>query len=475
MINVQSNAFDPLSGHSLDGEISPDADDVKVLALSRHFQGSLTTLAPQLPVSLADPFHPDVGWGLIVEEGLDPIPAPLKKLLAARKANVYYYRPGWEHAFTLLRDTKHAKDLSIASSPRGTDAGCLPFYLMIYGTPDRIPWDLQFVLGGNRCVGRLPLEGDHLANYVDALLDDFKASPSDAYSSVTWAVDLGSADITHLLRNQIASRVDAAIATDKEMTRTFVDGACPNESATANKLLLALAKYRPGLILTTSHGMTGPSNDAEQMRRMLGVPVDQDGAPLEAEELLNEWNPGGAVWYCHACCSAGSTTPSSFANLFSETSELRRVLKSVEALGPTVAQFPQKLLGAKSPLRAFVGHVEPTFDWTIRSPLNKQSLTGALVAAIYPNLFQTTPRTPVGLAFRDWSATQAPLFIAWDRAQLHYDGSPAVVEDLLRYQLAMRDIQSTVILGDPAAMIALRPASVQQKLTYSAIDAASRH
>jgi hypothetical protein len=47
-----------------------------------------------------------------------------------------------------------------------------------------------------------------------------------------------------------------------------------------------------------------------------------------------------------------------------------------------------RLLGAERPLRAFVGHVEPTFDWTLRDPTNKQVLTHVMCAALYDKLYE---------------------------------------------------------------------------------------
>jgi hypothetical protein len=45
------------------------------------------------------------------------------------------------------------------------------------------------------------------------------------------------------------------------------------------------------------------------------------------------------------------------------------MLKNIAATaGARISPLPRALLGAEKPLRAFVGHVEPTFDWTLRDP-----------------------------------------------------------------------------------------------------------
>ena len=77
-----------------------------------------------------------------------------------------------------------------------------------------------------------------------------------------------------------------------------------------------------------------------------------------------------------------------------------RCAGSVARLGA----LPQRLLGAKGPLRAFVAHVEPPFDWTLSAPTTGQHLTGPLVEAVNPNLFS---RQPLGMALEDYHAAWA--------------------------------------------------------------------
>jgi hypothetical protein len=183
--------------------------------------------------------------------------------------------------------------------------------------------------------------------------------------------------------------------------------------------------------------------------------VDQQSRSVQPDALLEGWAPNGAIWYAHACCSAGAESPSVFASMFDAGTPLNRILTGVASAGSVVAPLPMRLLGHTRPCRAFIGHVEPTFDWTLRNPGNRQVVTGPIVDAIYPNLFQTTPRTPCALAFRDVYANIGSYLAAWDAARAAYDSGAKNVDDLLALQLAARDLQALVILGDPAAMLPL--------------------
>lgn len=456
--DVQINAYDP-SGASSRAELSAQSRAVKRFALTSAGQPARTMLAPGPTVSLSDWAHADVGWGLVASANTT-LPASIKDLVKERSAAVFRFIPNWERSFTYLRDEAENRDVAIAGSPRGKGPGRLPHYLMIFGGPQEVPWGIQFALAATRAVGRLPLTGKALDTYVAALRSDFKnAEPASPYTTVTWAVDLGAKDISHLMRSFIADKVQQKFLGDGEMgveRTTFLDGMKDPNLATMARLVETLKAKRPGLIVTTSHGLTGPLTDTQRMKETLGLPVDQFGNELQLGDLFKEWHPAGAVWYCHACCSAGAEAPSAFSQLFDEGTDLRRILDGIAKVGPTVAPLPLALLGHARPARAFIGHVEPTFDWTLRNPGNRQVVTGPLVDAIYPNLFRVDPKVPLGQAFREVHGNVGGYLADWDNARRVYDSGGRNIPDLMAMQLCARDLQSLVILGDPAAVLPLR-------------------
>src|SRR5690606_19079114 len=121
--------------------------------------------------------------------------------------------------------------------------------------------------------------------------------------------------------------------------------------------------------------------------------------------------------------------------------------------------MPTRLLGAKRPLRAFVGHVEPTFDWTLRHKDNKQPLTTALQQTLYDGMYRARPE-PVGMAFKRVFAHVGQLFAQFHRAKqqtlaIDPDVRARARAAALRTQLGALDRQACVILGDPT--VALPP------------------
>jgi hypothetical protein len=445
-------------------------------ATASHMVDADLTLAAPEPVDDRDVLDPRVGWGLVVVDddalseadrarGVD-LPPVLRELVAARKGVVLRYRDEARSEFLRRYYTDgRAQDLSLSDLKKGTARGSIPKYLLLWaspapgGSPGYIPWRFQYVLNGPRYVGRLHLEGAALDRYVSAVLDDWTGSAVRPEHPVIWAVDHSANDpneITHLMRQVIAEPVQRALAADAQVGARvrYLSGS----TATAAQLSDALADTTraSALVVTTSHGQTGPSGDPAAMADTLGLLVDQAGALVTPAALLARWRPDGAIWYAHACCSAGSDDLSQYDDLVPD-GEVKDILRAVAGLGAMVAPLPTALLGADRPLRAFVGHVEPTFDWTLRHPKNKEPLTTAIRDALYAGMYRARPE-PVGMAFARVFTQVGHLF-----AQFHLAKVDATAIDpqrrlearaaAFRTQLGALDRQACVILGDPAVAL----------------------
>lgn len=424
-----------------------------------------TTLIP----SPADPSNwadDTVGWGVILPEPpdlepaalatADDAPEPIRELVTERTGKVLRYRASSQFGAFTLRDYAGGGDVLNAASPPGTGPKQLPMYLLIYGSPAEIPWHVQYTLNPVRNVGRLDLTGDGLANYVSALLRFWPGSAARYDAPVVWAVDHGGGDITTLMREAVAAEVYMRLAADRDITAgTYIDGS--QMTATGQVLTSVLGTNRPSLVITTSHGMTGPLDDLKAMRDDLGLLVDQQHVPVTPDRLLDGWQPDGAIWFAQACCSAGSDSPSSYDGLFDADSLLNQVLTGVAKLGAMVSPLPRTLLGASKPLRAFIGQVEPTFNWTMSFPPNRQRLTSDLQRVLYERLCSGLP---VGLAMSQYYQPIGSLLISHGQAISDYDthaGSAATKAlDLALYtKVTAYDRASTVILGDPTVAIPL--------------------
>lgn len=416
--------------------------------------------APQ--IDHRDWADPRVGWGVVLPDrdgllngerdtGADA-PAAIRKLIAARgDAPVFRYRDDIAKEGRLQRYFGHGKTASIrVGGSYGTDDKSVPRYLLIVGSPAQIPWKFQYRLQCSAFVGRLDLDDAGLERYVDALLNDWPGASRHADTPVLWAVDHGHPDITYLMRKVVAEKLHAS----------FVGGGFDAQLLTdargrAADLRDALAKHRPAFVLTSSHGATFPLNNSAAMKAQLGLPVDLDHTVLDIEALTKAWNPTGAIWYAHACCSAGADKPSTFQGMVDAGSSLGRMLAAVAECGPCTAPLPRALLGGERPLGAFVGHIEPTFDWTLRDPVTGQVMTNAMIIDTFYSALHSDPRTPIAMAMDGFYDAVAGLLLDHIDAvadfQNHEDGAETRA---MRAKLMAMDRLSMVVLGDPTVRVA---------------------
>jgi hypothetical protein len=443
------------------GNTAQAAPAVRNALLTRGLAAGAPTLAPQ-EVRPEDWQDPRVGWGLLLADQTDltppqkalaeDAPAPLRELLAKRNnAPVLRYNPQG-HAGTLTRyyPDGSSQQTSISALNFGIGRGCIPRYLLIWGSPKVVPWSVQYELQTGYFVGRLDLEGDALARYVAALLNDWADSQTILENTTVWAVDHGTSDITHLMHNCVALPLHESFRNDADPTfrsgATMITGA----SATHGTLIGDLSKRRPSLVVTSSHGATGPLTDVVQMRTQLGLMVDSAHAILEPAVLLQAWLPSGAIWFAQACCSAGSAERTAYEGLVAADSAVGRILAGVAQCGSMTSPLPRALLGAGAPLRAFIGHVEPTFDWTLRHPKTRQFLSKPLIRAFYDNLYLGKP---VGMALAECRIAASSLNESYRIAVDRLGGGQDAAGEIFALELMSKDWRSLVLLGDPTCRI----------------------
>jgi hypothetical protein len=405
-----------------------------------------------------------VGWGVLLPDdpalgsgdkakGADA-PNVLQELIAERKGVVLRYSANAPlGTITRYYEDGTAQNIMFASQAFGTGVGKVPRYILIYADPDAIPWSFQFELQNSCFVGRLDLQSIELERYIEALRSNWSGSKAKTSHTLVWATDHNFSDITHVMRNAVAAPLHEAFAADGELSARFIDGM--KTQATAAGLIEALVDHHPIFIATTSHGRTGPLDNVGQMSSDLGLPVDMDHQLIRPDVLTGAWDTGGAIWYAHACCSAGSSSATAFNGLVAGGSDVERILTGVAACGNTIAPLPRALLGGSQPLRAFVGHVEPTFDWSVRHNRTGQFLTTPLLTSFYQQLFLGDP---IGLAMdacRRMSSGLLHAQFGLDRTELAQGTSRA--GDILAMKLLAADWRAFVLLGDPTCSIVAGP------------------
>jgi len=416
------------NGAPVVGALAPASDDV-ALGLTRASDLRSVTDEPATP-----PWqNEDRGWGIVLpmNAGLSAgdlargsdAPEALRDVLHARNGHVFRYIPGDADSELKVVDFRSGsrKDLDVMYGPIGQGHGELPAYLMIVGTPEEIPWRLQYNMHSRLHVGRLDLDPEGLENYCHALLHGF-ADPH--------RIAVGSTDhdpMSSLMRRLVADPIrqwleDHGQAVDVGPMQQLLDA-------------------HPRLLFTTSHGATLVGDP--RLAETLGMPVAQNHTIVDVDELP------GAVWMCHACCSAGVNAPSELAAYVDDTSQLGSLLQGLAGLGSRTAPLPRKLLGAPHPMRAFIGQVEPTTDWSLRHKGTNQEITQGLVETLPERLLDG--RTAAA-SMELWHESASAAFVALDGLRRRYAQTMVHAPDRMTtfYGLSASDRLSMVLLGDPA-------------------------
>ena len=355
-----------------------------------------------------------VGYGVLLRDddrgrtvdkvaGTDPlVPSAVRKLLDARPRTVLlWWSPasGDEKVVRYFADRTQPLDIGLTSF--GVGKNRLPRYVLIVGGPEVIPWSVQYAFAVRHAVGRLPFADQRLDSYLETMIDDWGDSAVDLRSPVLWSTDHGARDITRLMRSVFSSPLERAFSGTLP-GMTHLAGA----DATADNLLERMrpsAASPPALVVTSSHGAT--PTDPDVLRGTLGLPVDQDRRTVDVEDLDNAM-PAGAVWFAQACCSAGGAGESHYEGLLEPESVPAVITELIASLGPVVSPAVLRMLGRPKPVRAIFGHVEPTFDWSLRDPESGQNFATELITGLSSNLHHGTPLGQIlsRLSQRHWRA-----------------------------------------------------------------------
>ncbi|MBD1853201.1 hypothetical protein H6F87_24975 [Cyanobacteria bacterium FACHB-502] len=416
------------------------------------------------------------GWGVIFatkykdEEatGLtaEAIKDALSPLLNRRKAqatqqNEKYYREffgrrGPDRAFHPDDSKQHfLYKNKIASSVGVADPDNLPYYLLIVGDPETIPFSFQYELDVEYAVGRLYFDSwDQYRRYAETVVAVETGKQNSSRRATFFGVrnqddqaTRSSADylipplVKHL--NEIGKpgwNIDAVLgeSADKKQLKTLLGGAAT-----------------PDFLFTASHGIAFPK-DHELHRKHQGALVCQDWpGPQEwgekpiptdhyfsVDDISDDTQLKGLIAFHFACYGAGMPK---YDNFYRQSNAAAAELADREF----VAQLPQALLShVNGGAMAVIGHIDRTWTRSFQSELELPRL----------GVFQSTLSSildgePIGLAMeyfnQRYGVCATDLHQALDRKEA--DG-----ELLASTWLDTNDARNYIILGDPAVQLGSR-------------------
>ena len=398
----------------------------------------------------------EAGWGAIFPAG--PVGAPLRDALAPllelRRAQAGgRFRELWDDDGYRPGETKLAFLARHGAGPGPADPEALPFYLLLVGDPEVIPFSFQYQLDVQYAVGRLGF--DRLEDYrryaesVVAAETGPAARPRRAaFFAPANAGDLATGMTSAHLAAPLAERVR------RDLPGWTVETALGPE-ATHGRLGDLLGSGSPALLFAACHGLGFPAGDPLQ-RVYQGSLVCQDwpgpaaggigrGHYFAAEDVGDGARLSGLIAFCFACFGAG--TPR-WDELDPERRDARRALAPAAFLG----RLPERLLGhPEGGALAVVGHVDRAWGFSFA-----WAGAGPQIGAFESAMKRLLAGQPVGWAMDYFNQRYAELAsdLAAEREALELGKTPddGLLADLW---IASHDARNYAILGDPAVRLAV--------------------
>lgn len=408
------------------------------------------------------------GWGVIFAKDADPaVRDALARLLDHRRLGAAAdderryreyigedgYRPG-ESAYDFLA--------RFGAGPGPANPDKIPYYILIVGDPETIPFHFQYQLDVVRAVGRVHFTTlEEYAQYADSVVAA-ETSITRPRRAVFFGVQNDDDPATELSATQLVAPLAKFLGEDQ--SEWTVDAVVGPGQATKDRLGNLLGgDETPALLFTASHGIGFPVDDPRLLAQQ-GALICQDwpgpghhqGAISEdhylaADDISDDAQLLGVIGFHFACFGAGTPRLDDFAH---------HAFQEVAPLAPNafVAALPRRLLGhPKGGALAIVGHVERawgcSFDWQGAGPQRE----------VFESTFkQLMEGMPVGAAMEFFNGRYAELSTILTGELDAIKQTNLIPDDvkLARLWIANNDARGYAIIGDPAVRLSVGDAEV---------------
>ena len=150
--------------------------------------------------------------------------------------------------------------------PGPVDPEVIPYYLLIVGDPDTIPFRFQYQLDVQYAVGRIHFETvAEYAAYARSIVEAETGTLALAKRAVFFAVANDGDMATKLSHDELATPLAAWAADPKHNKHGWAVDSYFGEAATKARLASLLGDDAPAFLFTASHGMCYANGDVRQL------------------------------------------------------------------------------------------------------------------------------------------------------------------------------------------------------------------
>jgi hypothetical protein len=343
--------------------------------------------------------------------------------------------------------------------PGPVDPTKIPYYVLIVGDPETIPYRFQYQLDVQFGVGRIYFDTlEEYAAYANSVVRAEKEGLALARSVAFSAVANPDDPATALSSEHLIKPLIQQLSDDKELSSWKLNH-LQGDSVTKNGLRGMFAESKtPALLFHASHGMGFPKNHPLQlahqgawlMNDWQGIKQWRKPIPPEfyfsGDDIDASTHLFGMITFAFACYGAGTPKMDEFA---------KQAFKDRLEIAPQsfVAKLPQKMLAhPNGGALAYIGHVERAWGYSF-----VWGDAGSQVGVFYSSLKRLMEGHPIGSAFDYFNERYSE--IASDLTVMMEDiEAGANVDDmeLAAQWTANNDARDYVIIGDPAVRLCVK-------------------
>lgn len=402
------------------------------------------------------------GWGVLFARGADPaIREALAELLDHRQAAASTISEGRYREYSGddgYRTGESAYDFlaRFGTGPGPANPDKVPYYVLIVGDPETIPFSFQYQLDVERAVGRLHFETlEEYAQYARSVVvaESGQGRPRRA---VFFGVRNNDDPATGMSHDDLVLPLADALGGKREQWAVETVGGPGQATKARLREQFAGDAGAPALLFTASHGMGFPLDDPRLLSQQGALlcqdwpgpnahrgPIPQDFY-LAADDIGDEARLLGMIAFHFACYGAGTPRLDDFAHYMYE---------EVAPVAPHafVAALPQRLLGhPKGGALAVVGHVERAWGYSFHWPV-----AGPQIDVFESALLQLMDGMPLGAALEFFNGRYAELSTILTQELNAIKQQNLIPNDvkLAGIWIANNDARGYAIIGDPAVRL----------------------
>lgn len=423
------------------------------------------------------------GWGVVYAQNVsDAVKEALTPLIDWRRGlsnkekelfKAYEFLPHYANPQRGFRDFMSDND----AAPRDdADPEEMPYYMLLVGDPQEIPYVFQYALDVNRAVGRIHFDTvAEYANYAESVVAAEKEGLYLPRQAAFFGVTNENDEATRLSTNHLIKPLYEKFE-QKFSPEWQIDSYLGTEAnkAQLQAVLGGSKQQTPAFLLTGSHGIGFDLGDNRQLAHQ-GALLCSDwvrepgfipeelymaGTHIDSTAQLH-----GLISFFFACYGAGTPQQDDFMGKVAGTA------KKI-APRPFLAKLPQRMLShPRGGALAVIGHVDRAWTYSFVENSSVMQTSRLAFESTLTELFQGVP---VGHAFdyfnRKHASSSVGLVSLLDEQRR---GEEIDDFELIDTWIMNHDARDYIIFGDPAVRLCVDTESdtlVESALTLAKID-----